>query len=507
MPQTTTPSPVGDDPGVIAGRYQIQHVLGRGGGGIVWLALDQHLGRKVALKKVAGEADAEILVTRGLREARTSAALAHDHVVRVYDAFEFEGAPWIVMEYVPGPSLAALLEDGRSLPPSQVALIGAQVARALAAAHRAGILHRDVKPANVLLTDPSGRTAKLTDFGIARAEDDHQLTRTGMVSGTAAYFSPELAQGEGPSPATDVWALGATLYAAVEGRRPFPDAANAVAQLHTIVREEPREPQQAGPLTPVLAGMLDGDPARRWTAEQAAHALDRINGTASSTGDTAAPGLPAAAQVWRGAATQAQSPVGRTREQQVAAPAPSPASSTPAPPTRSPSPIRRPPGPRPPARRRQSTSRVMAWVLGILLTILLGWLVYTIATGATGLGGPTTSREHSDSSAPEGTPVTAKQAEQLVRDWYSTLQADGLPAAQKLMLPSASVDPAIAEGLDDITLSDVTTTVLPNGSATVSLTASYDYGSSLIVQREDLIVTRSDGHPRIASRGTTMLDG
>ena len=259
-PETTTAAPLSEDPTLVADRYRILRTLGRGGGGIVWLARDENLGRQVALKKVAGEADTEILLTRGMREARTSAALAHDHVVRVYDAFEHEGAPWIVMEYVPGPSLAQLIEGGKALPPEQVARIGSQVATALAAAHGAGVLHRDVKPANVLLTDDSAEHAKLTDFGIARAEEDHQLTRTGLVSGTAAYFSPEVAQGQDPSPASDVWALGATLYTAVEGRRPFPDAPNAVAQLHTIVRETPAEPRLAGPLTPVLVGMLHGDP-------------------------------------------------------------------------------------------------------------------------------------------------------------------------------------------------------------------------------------------------------
>ncbi|RIK09043.1 MAG: serine/threonine protein kinase, partial [Acidobacteria bacterium] len=274
--ETTRQTPVGEDPEVVAGRYRILRTLGRGGGGIVWLARDEHLGREVALKRVSGEADAELLLTRGLREARTSAALAHENVVRVYDAFVHEGSPWIVMEYVPGPSLSSLLEGGRALPVATVARIGAQVATALAAAHGAGVVHRDVKPGNVLLTDDSCTDAKLTDFGIARAEDDHQLTRTGMVSGTAAYFSPEMARGEDPSPASDVWALGATLYAAVEGRRPFPDAGNAVAQLHTIARDEPRPPERAGALAPVLRGMLDPDAATRWTAGQAARALDRV---------------------------------------------------------------------------------------------------------------------------------------------------------------------------------------------------------------------------------------
>src|SRR5690606_12831928 len=176
----------------------------------------------------------------------------------------------------PGPSLASLLEDGGRLPVRQVAHIGAQMATALASAHGAGVVHRDVKPGNVLLTDATGRDAKLTDFGIARAEEDHQLTRTGMVSGTAAYFSPEVAAGDDPSAAADVWALGATLYTAVEGRRPYPDAANPVAQLHTIVRDRPRPPERAGALTPVLAGMLDPDPRTRWTAARAAEGLSAV---------------------------------------------------------------------------------------------------------------------------------------------------------------------------------------------------------------------------------------
>ncbi|WP_130014893.1 serine/threonine-protein kinase, partial [Serinicoccus sediminis] len=282
---TTSPAPASQDPSLVAGRYRIVRTLGRGGGGHVWLATDENLGRQVALKRVAGETDTEVLLSRGFREARTSATLAHQHVVRVYDAFEHEGSPWIVMEFVEGPSLAELISDGRRLPPDQVAAIGAQMATALAAAHRAGILHRDVKPANVLLTGGEGHDAKLTDFGIARADEDPQLTRTGFVSGTAAYFSPELARGEDPSTASDVWALGATLYAAVEGRRPFDERPNAVAQLHTIAREEPRPPRYAGELTPALRGMLDPDPATRWDAARAARERRAVaEGRGPSTG-------------------------------------------------------------------------------------------------------------------------------------------------------------------------------------------------------------------------------
>ncbi|WP_122262363.1 serine/threonine-protein kinase [Ornithinimicrobium cerasi] len=519
--ETTTTAPLADDPTLVAGRYRIERTLGRGGGGIVWLARDENLGREVALKKVSGETDTEILLTRGMREARTSAALAHDHVVRVYDAFEHEGSPWIVMEYVPGPSLADLIDGGTVLPPERVATIGAQVATALAAAHGAGVLHRDVKPGNVLLTDETGTHAKLTDFGIARAEGDHQLTRTGLVSGTAAYFSPEMAQGEDPTQASDVWALGATLYAAVEGRRPFPDAPNAVAQLHTIVREAPAEPRLAGPLTPVLAGMLHGDPQQRWSAERAAAALRTIAGggetaegrrgagpagtpptwaDAAGTGaaGAAAAGVAAGAAGWADAGTDTQQhhPVGTTRQVPVVegsharAARPGRARPTVAP-------------PRGPARSRPRWGTIAVWLLALPLAALLGWLVWTIATTGDGPGdgsGTTSTAPAGDARA-----VTPEEAGDLARTFYQTLlPPGGLDAARQYLGPDADVDPGISDGLTRVEWDQVTTEPAEDGSVAVGITVRYFYGESVLEQREDLVVARTEpgGSPLIVGRVT-----
>lgn len=531
--ETTKETPVGHSPEIVAGRYRILRTLGRGGGGTVWLALDEHLGREVALKRVAGEADAEVLVTRGLREARTSAALAHDHVVRVYDAFVHEGSPWIVMEHVPGPSLSAVLEGGRALPVRQVARIGAQVATALAAAHGAGVVHRDVKPGNVLLTDESGRDAKLTDFGIARAEDDHQLTRTGMVSGTAAYFSPELARGEDPSAASDVWALGATLYAAVEGRRPYPDAGNPVAQLHMIARDAPDAPRLAGPLEPVLRGMLDPDPSRRWTAERAARALTEVAGGRPVTTAGAAAGRPAViggAEVAGGAAGWAD---GQDRTQMVAAdatrrvpvtPTPGEASvpsgpvpSTPAadhayaarpgPPQSARGAEARTParqvsaGGQAPGRRggRRGTA-LLAWLVGIPLALLLGWLVWTIASG----DGSPPDDDRPTATATQDQPVTVEEAERTVGSFYTALQDEGLAAARQYLVDGVPVDEGIADGLDSVSV-DLTSAERGDGVVDVVATATYVYGPCTIVQEEALQVARRGTDALVVQRVTDQL--
>ena len=491
--ETTRAAQPADDPGLIAGRYRIGHVLGRGGGGTVWLARDEHLGREVALKRVAGETDAEVLVERGLREARTSAALAHDNVVRVFDAFEHEGSPWIVMEYVPGRSLAQLLEGGRSLPVPQVARIGAQLASALAAAHALGILHRDVKPANVLL-DEDAQTAKLTDFGIARGEEDHQLTRTGMVSGTAAYFSPELARGQDPAAASDVWALGATLYTAVEGRRPFPDAANAVAQLHTIAREEPLEPLRAGPLTPVLAGMLHDDPTRRWDAGRAARELGRVAAGGDSTATTTEQ------QVWGSAPTQQQAPVDSTRVVPVAQPrgyarerhaAPA-APHTPSRTAHA--------APLTTTRRRSGVGAVLTWLVAIPLLALLGWLVWTVVGQGDGPGDGTSQTSTAPGASGE---VTEAEANEFVRGFYQTLVRDGLDAARAKLGPDADVDPGITDGLTRIDYGNSVTTAGDDGAQQVAIDVTYNYGSTTYAQRETLLVAREDGQLKIVERSTT----
>jgi eukaryotic-like serine/threonine-protein kinase len=263
-------------PDLIAGRYRVVRPVGRGGMGTVWLCRDEVLGREVAVKQIGtlpGESATD--AARALREARSSAALNHRNVVAVFDVVDAEdGKAWLVMEYVPSRTLGQIMREEGPLPARRAAFIGAQVADGLAAAHAAGTMHRDVKPGNVLVTEDD--VAKISDFGIARGADDDQLTRTGLVTGTPSYFSPELARGADPGPEADVYALGATLYAAVEGRPPYPEQRNPIALLQLIAAEEPPPPTKAGPLTGPIARMMDRDPGSRWTMADSAHALRRL---------------------------------------------------------------------------------------------------------------------------------------------------------------------------------------------------------------------------------------
>ena len=240
--------------------------IGSGGMGIVWQAKDERLQRLVAVKQLLlqpglSPRETDEARARALREARIAARLQHPNAIVVYDVAEHDGEPCLVMEYLPARSLAAVLDEGGCLPVSEVASIGAQVASALAAAHTAQIVHRDVKPANILITD--GGTAKITDFGVSRAAGDVTVTQTGMMAGTPAYLAPEVARGQVPTPASDVFSLGATLYAAVEGQAPFGDSDNPLALLHAVAVGEVPPPRHAGPLFAVLMSLLAKDPAAR----------------------------------------------------------------------------------------------------------------------------------------------------------------------------------------------------------------------------------------------------
>ena len=244
--------------------------------GEVWLCDDELLGRQVAVKQVGvlpGESVPDL--ARALREARSSAALNHRHVVSVYDAIETRDHIWLVMEYVPGSTLAELIAQEGRLDPARVATIGAQVADGLAAAHARGTVHRDVKPGNILVGD--GDFAKISDFGIARTTGEAQLTHSDIVMGTPHYFSPQLARGGEPTPADDVWALGATLYAAVEGVPPVEDRGNPIATLAAAADSRPSRPEHAGFLADAIGRMLDPDPVSRWSMADAAHALERLH--------------------------------------------------------------------------------------------------------------------------------------------------------------------------------------------------------------------------------------
>jgi len=252
--------------------------------GTVWLCRDEVLGREVAVKQIGalpGESATD--TARALREARSSAALNHRNVVSVFDIVDTDdGNAWLVMEYVPSRTLGEIVREDGPLPPSRAARLGAQVAEGLAAAHAAGTIHRDVKPGNILVGEDD--VAKISDFGIARGADDDQLTRTGLVTGTPSYFSPELARGEDPGPESDVYALGATLYTAVEGRSPYPEQRNPIALLQKIAAEEPAPVSRAGALSMPIGRMMDRDPSSRWTMADAAQALRRL----AEQGDAAA---------------------------------------------------------------------------------------------------------------------------------------------------------------------------------------------------------------------------
>jgi eukaryotic-like serine/threonine-protein kinase len=260
---------------LLAGRYRLLSALGRGGMGVVWQARDELLGRKVAIKQILlppelPDEEQEILRRRTLREARSAARLSHPNVVAVYDVVEEDGRPWIVMELVQSSTLADAIREYGPLPPAEVARIGLQVLAALQAAHSAGVLHRDVKPSNVLLTG-EGRVV-LTDFGIATLEGDPSLTTSGTLLGSPAFIAPERIQGRGAGTESDLWSLGATLYTAVEGRPPY-DRGAPLPTLAAAVTEAPEPPQLAGPLWPGLEGLLRKNPADRIDAWEARRLL------------------------------------------------------------------------------------------------------------------------------------------------------------------------------------------------------------------------------------------
>jgi serine/threonine protein kinase len=260
---------------MIIDRYTLERPIGRGGMGTVWLASDQRLGRNVAIKQIGllpGETTPDL--ARAMREARSSAVLNHPHVVSVYDVVEEKDQIWLVMEHVECRTLGQIIEEDGPLTPETAVVVVAQVADGLSAAHAAGTIHRDVKPGNILVT--ADWVAKISDFGIARAHDQGQLTQTGMVIGTPEYFAPELARGEHPTPAVDVWALGATMYAAVEGHPPYPHQSNALALLATIASTPPPRAQNAGFLTDPIARMLEPEPESRWSMKDTAHVLQRL---------------------------------------------------------------------------------------------------------------------------------------------------------------------------------------------------------------------------------------
>jgi serine/threonine protein kinase len=263
---------------LVAGRYRLRSVLGRGGMGTVWLADDELLQRQVALKKVSvGDPGAEesgrAARLRAVNEARAAARVHHDGAVRIHDVVKDDGRPWIVMEVLSGRTLAETINAEGWLPVDQVTRIGLRLLDVLEATHRAGVVHCDVKPGNVQLCE--GGRVVLTDFGIARAMADDSTCPADVLAGSPAYVSPERLHSAKPRPASDLFSLGATLFAAVEGRAPF-DRGDMFATLLAVTEAAPGPFLRAGPLRPIIEGLLTKEPERRLTVDQARAALRAV---------------------------------------------------------------------------------------------------------------------------------------------------------------------------------------------------------------------------------------
>jgi hypothetical protein len=334
--------------GVLAGRYQLGPVIGHGGMGTVWRARDILLERDVAVKEIVWpshftEAEGETARRRAVREAQMAARLNHPNVVGIYDIVEEDGRPWIVMELVPYRSLRDIVTDDGPLSPARATEVGLGVLAALRAAHAEGVLHRDVKPANILV-GPDDRVV-LTDFGIARAANSAALTTSGVLVGSPSYISPERARGEQAGPPADLWGLGASLYTAVEGRPPF-ERDGVLASLTAVVADDPVPSVHAGPLLPVITGLLRKDPDQRLNAAQTERMLREV--AAATQAAPASEPVPAAEPPF------AEAP--------VPAPAPAPAPSRDA----------------PLAHRRRSRFR-LAWLAAAVVVVAAGAVAAAIA--------------------------------------------------------------------------------------------------------------------------------
>jgi serine/threonine protein kinase len=348
----------GDAGRVIGGRYECVELIGRGGMGEVWRARDTLLQRDVAVKRlVYGEGSGDdVTIGRSMREARLAARLNHPNAVAIYDVVVDEGLPCLVMELVNGKSLKESIAEKGRLDPIAAARIGRQVAAALGVAHRAGIVHRDVKPANVLIATDG--TAKLTDFGIARDEGDAGLTSTGTFIGTPNFLGPEIALGGNHSPASDVWALGALLYAAVEGEPPFAAGGNALAILNRIATTDAPRPPHGGPLSDVIVETMRRDPGTRPPAAAVVQRLDDVidglHDRSSPKLDRAPSGAPPVPRPDRSAGSHTPPPTPTPAPAHTPSPHPTPPpvpaalSYTPPPVTAPPTPSYSQPGPPPP---------------------------------------------------------------------------------------------------------------------------------------------------------------
>ncbi|WP_189762155.1 serine/threonine-protein kinase [Streptomyces xanthochromogenes] len=367
---------------MLAGRYRLGDAIGRGGMGKVWRAHDEVLHRTVAVKELTAalyvaEADRAILHARTQKEARAAARITHPGVVTVHDVLDHDNRPWIVMQYVDGPSLADAVKaaDGHRIDAREAARIGLHVLGALRAAHDAGVLHRDVKPGNVLIA--SNGQVLLTDFGIAAIEGDVTITKTGELVGSIDYLAPERVQGAHPGPASDLWSLGATLYAAVQGESPF-RRDSPISTMQAVVAEEPPVPDRAGALAPVIVALLRKKPEERPSAEEAERMfLEAMEGRASKAAQAYVPTRQLSEQELRSAAA---SETGPTERQSPLLPPPAAAPPRPAP---------EPAAVRPEPRRRRWRTAALVVALAAVVGVGAGFAVmkYQEGHGSSGSAG------------------------------------------------------------------------------------------------------------------------
>ncbi len=366
---------------MLAGRYELRERVGRGGMGAVWLARDLLLQRDVAAKEIVlppdldDEARAEAS-DRALREARAAARVDHPAVVTIHDVVMDDGRPWIVMEYVRSRSLQKHLDELGALPVTEVARIGAALAGALDAVHAVGILHRDVKPANVLLKE-DGQVV-LTDFGIAMIEGDTRLTSTGMVIGTPGFMAPERLRGDEVGPPSDLWSLGAVLYLAAEGRPAF-DGGSSWAVASDVLTARPPAARLAGDLGPLLTSLLAADPSERVDARTAAECLRALAGEAGTAGRP-----PARTPVGSGPGKEGRP---GASEEEPAEPSVTPQPSAPSeasPPSGQPSGSSEAASP----PRSRTRGRVLAASAAAVLVVAAGWIGVEASGASLWSGGP-----------------------------------------------------------------------------------------------------------------------
>ncbi|MFC7500553.1 serine/threonine-protein kinase [Nocardioides sp. CPCC 206347] len=443
----------------VDGRYTLDREVGRGASGAVWLGRDEVLGRPVAVKRIGMLSGQTHDPARAAREARLAARINHPHVVSVFDLVQTDDALWLIMEYVDGPSLSSVVRESGPLTPTAAAELLEPVADALVAAHAQGVVHRDVKPSNILVSEAGG--AKLSDFGIARGDQDATLTQTGLVTGSPAYLAPEVATGVLASPASDVWAFGATLVHVLTGRPPYhvEEGENGpLAVVYRIVRGDPPRPVEAGWLGPLVEMTMTADPAARPSMSEVRDYLRRADPV--STEATATAALPAMAP-----------------------------------------PLPRPPAPQPlptPARSRRRTTPLV-----VAAALVIAALVAAVALIGRGDDDPgRNAADGAGSTSPTGTAAptrTAGELEEFAETYVRTADED--PAAGFRMLTPAyqAESPGYEAFWGPLRSPQILSIAADPTAMTVTYTYSYVFpGKGKRTEEVTLELEEQDGELRIA---------